>query len=99
MEILLETIARAIEGSGVAGGGGGGGLLLLSQALFELLGRLDQRLEHMARLIAGYQQRARGPLLAVRTGFGAFDAQNAVVETNRLEAVDQYPDIRDELVS
>ncbi len=50
------------------------GARLFTQTLFKLLDGVDQRLQHVSRLVAGDQQGAGGPFLAIWTRSDAIDA-------------------------
>src|SRR5262249_19424703 len=63
--------------------------MLLAQFFVNLFCRLEQRLQYLAGLIAGYHQRARGAFLSGCASFRAFDAKDTVVEADVGEAIDK----------
>ena len=64
-------------------------LRLFAEPLFEFLGGIHQRLQHLSCLIGRNEQGARRPFLVVGTGRNAVDPQHTVVEGDRLDAVDK----------
>ena len=63
--------------------------LLFAQLLLQLLRAFDQRLQHLARHRAGDDQGAGWMRLAIRADRRAFDAQDATMERDVRDAVDE----------